>query len=342
MDEFSLKAQQIKAEIDQAQRILLHLHPNSDSDSIGSALGLKIALQGIGKKVDVIQGDDSPEVNHNFIPEFSSIIPKSFKYVDLNHYDLFLILDASSPNQITDEIELAFPLSIKTINIDHHPTNPNYADITLLVKQSPATSEIIYDLLNHWGIEITSDIATCLFVGIWGDTGGFRWQSTSDKTFNVAADLIRHGAKNGEIISKLLSSSTKIIKLFGKLLSFIEIYANEKINLICINNKQIKDFELKDTEIRELFHKVNHTLSSSSDAVITGMIREENPGEVSLSMRNNNLDEDKQCDVSRIALAIGGGGHKRAAGARFTGKSVEEVRNILFAEIKNIFPDWKL
>ena len=146
-------------EIQKSQSILLHCHPNPDADSIGSALAMMHMLEGIGKKVTIIAGDSDLPRNMAHLPGYEKIERKSFFEIDLKSYDLFLIQDSGAINQISKKGTITFPEHLKTIVIDHHASNPGFADINLIDLSYPATCQIIFDLFKEWNIKITPPIA---------------------------------------------------------------------------------------------------------------------------------------------------------------------------------------
>ena len=106
-------------------------------------------------------------------------------------YDLFIILDSSSPDMISKKGEVVFPESMQTIVIDHHKSNQHFGQINLVDDSYIATCQMLYDLFKEWQILITPDMAVCLMVGIYVDSGGFRYARTTEETFRAGADLAR-------------------------------------------------------------------------------------------------------------------------------------------------------
>src|SRR3989344_3353977 len=129
LGDFDAKASQIFDEIKKASSILLHCHPSPDPDSVGSALAMKFALEQLGKKATVIKGDSEIPQAFMHFPGAKEIIAENFFEVDLKEFNLFIILDSAAPEQISRFKPIKFPLPIRTIVIDHHRTNPGYADI---------------------------------------------------------------------------------------------------------------------------------------------------------------------------------------------------------------------
>jgi len=181
----------IFTEIQKSESILLHCHPSPDPDSVCSALAMKFALEQLGKKATIIKGDsDIPEAFMHF-PGAKDIIAKNFSEIDLKEFDLFIIVDTSSPGMISQLNTPEFPLPIRTIVIDHHSTNTCFADINLVDIPSPATSFILFQLFKKWNIIFSPEISLNLFMGMYTDTGGFKYPPTDHRVFEAAAELVR-------------------------------------------------------------------------------------------------------------------------------------------------------
>ena len=182
------KAPLILVEIKKAKSILLHCHPSPDPDSVGSALAMKFALESLGKKATVIRGDSEIPQAFMHFPGADQIVPKNFGEVDLKEFDLFISLDTAAIDRISTLGKLEFPASLFVIDIDHHRTNPGFGAINLIESSYPATAQILFDLFKEWGVPITADMAYNLFIGIYTDTGAFKYRETTVKTFAIAAE----------------------------------------------------------------------------------------------------------------------------------------------------------
>ena len=162
---------EILEEIKKADRIVILTHETPDGDAIGSSLGLKIALEKLGKNIDLIM--TSFARTFEFLPKVEEIKSDS----EIKEYDLAISLDCASLKRL-DNKEY-FEKAKKTIVIDHHGSNNMYGDINYVNPVAPACSEILLAILSYYEIDIDEEIGTCLMTGIITDTGGFQYQSTS-------------------------------------------------------------------------------------------------------------------------------------------------------------------
>ncbi len=301
---------EIFAEITKANSILLHCHPSPDPDSLGSTLAMKLALESLGKKVTLIKGDSEIPAAFAHFPGAGTIEQKSFGEVDLTQFNLFIILDSGSPEMVSRKQPPVFPLSIKSIVIDHHASNKGYADLNL-VTPAISTTFILYKLFKTWNIQITPDIASNLFIGMYTDTGGFKYPPTDHKVFEVVAELVKIIPNFIELISKMDNSQSKEF-IYGQALalSSIQTFHNDHLAISAVSYQALADKKIVPTALSE-GHIANIVKSVVGWDIAVSAVEVE-PGKVKISFRSIKYD------VSKLAVALGGGGHKAAAGAVLT------------------------
>lgn len=333
-EEFNNIAQKIKTEIDSAQTILLCCHPSPDPDSLGSVLALKHYLEGIGKKVIALRGDDDLPKNLLTLPGAKNIIAKNFTEIDAVDYDLFIATDSSSPGQVTKLGDIPQPVRKKTIVIDHHDTNTEYGDINLLITDSPATAQIIFELFNNWNVTVNPDIAKCLFAGIYSDTGGFKYPKTTAQTFAIASELAKTAPDFAKIIFDLENNyDAENLKFLGLALSLIENYFSDNVAISPIPIIKMNELGIKKVHTDKM--EISNLLKSVTDWNIGASLIERTNGTTSLSLRTRDA---LSWDVSKIAKALGGGGHTAAAGATIS-KPLLEAKELFLSVIENLFPE---
>lgn len=310
-------------------RILIHLHPKPDPDSIGSALATYHALKGLGKEVTVIQGDTALPSVFSFLPGFDAIVRKSYFDIDLSQFDLFIIQDSGSKEMISRKGEVEFPSNLKTIVIDHHKTNTKYADINLVDATYAATAEFLYDLFVGWGIQITKDIAACLYVGIYGDTGGFKYSYTTPRTMEIVATLCKIYPDFSKLIDMLDNSHPKEKIFFDRMaLNAVEVHCDGVLALSAISYDQLQKEHISREDTDN--NVVASTLLTVKDWKVGAVLIEKEPDEIGISLRSKG-----DIDVSKVAVILGGGGHKNAAGARLV-MPLEEAKAKVIAALGEV------
>ncbi len=317
------ESQAILSAIEKAKSILLHCHPSPDPDSVGSALATKFALESLGKKVTVIQGDSEIPAGFMHFPGAGDIEKKNFFEVDVSQFDLFIVLDCSI-NGVSRLREVVFPSALKVINIDHHRTNPGCGSINIIDPSYPANCLLLFDLFKDWKIELTPEIASNLFIGAYTDTGGFKYEGVTAKTFSAVSELVSHIPDVPRLIAKMENSNTPAFLAFEALaLENISVHRDKvaisAVSYSMLQNKKIDPEESKAGVISSIMRSVPQWK-------ITIAAVEAVPGVVKFSFRSS---DSNVYDVSKLAAELGGGGHKAAAGAVLNTTLEEAVRKVV-------------
>jgi phosphoesterase RecJ-like protein len=334
---FNLKiiSKKIWKEIDHSNNILLHIHPGPDADSVGASLAFYHVLKRMGKNVVVISGDSELPTNLSTIPGAKNIISKNFFQVDLSQFDLFIIHDSSSLNQISRNGKIVFPKNLKTIAIDHHLSNEKFAQINLIAPKYSSTCQILYDLFQLKKIKLNSNIAACLFIGIYTDTGGFKYFNPTYKTFDIASKLAKIYPKFDQLIFDIENNDhPDRLKFISMLLNSVEHYFSDHVAIASVSYDEIQKQGLNQTFISN-YSEVANMLKSVVGWDIALTLVESQPNVVKISFRTRN---SKIYDLAKIATATGsGGGHKAAAGATIY-KSLPEAKQFILNLIQKLYP----
>lgn len=327
---------QINSAIQTSKHILLHLHPNPDADSAGSALAMYHYLKSIKKKVTLISGDSNFPANLKNLPGAKFITRKNYFQTDLSKYDLFIILDSSAPDQISKIAPVIFPSHLKTLVIDHHASNASFGDINLIDTQSPATGQVLYQFFKDRQITITKNMAACLLAGIYTDSGGFKYPPTSEKTFTAAAELSKIYPKFTEIIFEIENNDTpENLRFLGLMLNNIENFFHDGVVLASLSLAQMKAASLSPENTTG---GVANMLKAVVGWDIAVSLVEVEANKVNVSFRTRN---SQKYDLSQIALATGfGGGHRAAAGATIP-LSLPEAKKLILDTIQKLHQNLK-
>jgi len=295
--------------------IVSHVHP--DGDTLGSALALYDALSRAGKKVTHYNKNSELPRVYDFLPGFSKI-----KNSVPNHFDLVVSCDCSTRDR------LKIPLGdYEIINIDHHLTNHYFGDINLVVDRFTSAGMVVYELLKANAIEMSQACATCLYTAIADDTGFFQYGDMDEFTFSIVAQLVKDGANPKEIASKVKRrESLSKIRLYGYMLNHFDLYENGCIATIIFDKAALEATGAK----REDTKNIVNMLRSIANVTIAIMILEEKEGGYKVSLRS------KDINVSSVALAYQGGGHKTAAGFEVPLCDPKMLRDEIVEKIKRI------
>jgi phosphoesterase RecJ-like protein len=282
-------------------------------------------LESLGKKVTVIAGDSTIPQAFMHFPGAESVLAKSYGELDLADYNLFVIQDCGSKEMISRKTQVEFPSTLRTVVIDHHATNTKYAEVNLVANQYLSTTEILFDLFQEWGISITHDIAVNLYVGLFTDTGGFRYERVTEHSFSVAGKLCA--------VAPDMINAVKILENSARpgFVNFLGVALTQK-TVVPFKNSARGSFviaRVTQEDIQRLGiasddwagNEVCNMLKTVVGWNVACLLIEQRPGDFRGSMRSRNFLE---FDVSLVASKLGGGGHKSAAGFVLQG-SMEEV-----------------
>lgn len=303
-----------------SKRILINVHISPDADSVGSALAFYEYLTNLKKEVKVICPDKLPEDNI-FLPFSDKVEKVDFTNFDFSDWDLFLVLDSSSWDRVTGNVDSKLP-GVDIILIDHHITSKKFGKISLVDDSVSSTSELIYFLFEDWKVILSKTITQNLLAGIIGDTGIFQYPNVTPETLGVARDLIIKGANKNEIVENLYRNYPfNQIKLWGVILDRMQFDKENRFVYSAIPNEIYKEYQ-EPIGSKETAAGMFTPVVKNSDF---GMIMiEQEKNKLSVSFRSK-----KDFDVSEVAEALGGGGHKLAAGVTIRDtefeKAVEKV-----------------
>ncbi len=308
-------------EIERAESVAIFPHISADGDAIGSSLALALALKKTGKKVIVYLEENVPNT-YKFLPgiEFVGFISENDEVMALN-----IALDTGDVGRLASRADIFFKAPV-TINIDHHITNTKFAQYNHVDALSASTGELIFVLLKEMNCEIDKDMAKCIYTAIATDTGGFKYGNTTAGTHRAAAELLSTGIDIADLSQKIFDNTTFVkLKLTQKAIELLELYENDLLAVTAITQDILQSTGAKDEDCDGLVN-----IGRSIEAVeVSVLIKEKSSNEIRVNLRSK-----AYVDVSEIAAAFGGGGHKRAAGCTMKG-SIEDVKDQLIDTIKN-------
>ena len=252
------------------------------------------------------------------------------------NYDLIITVDTGDLVQLGSlytENE-AFFKSTPLLNIDHHASNGHFGTHNWLDFSVAATTQMITPLILEFekqsnALLMDEDIATLLLLGIITDTGSFQHSNTSPEAFEVAAELLEHGARQQEIIKRIFKTkSLETLKLWGRVLSKIAYLPESKLVYSTVTLEDLVDTGATMDDTGGI---IDELMSNAPEAEVVMLLKEKEVGFIGGSLRA----PGKIADVSEIAGILGGGGHKKAAGFRIRDKSFEEAKQIAIESIRS-------
>lgn len=304
-----------------AKRIKCICHRNPDGDAIGAVTGIAQLLEANIPNADVgiFCVDPSPPTFH-FLP----LAHRIRQDLQPAEGDTFIFVDSAEP-KLTEYHE-TFPQIFQpssgggtwpSVNFDHHPTNTKYGSVNIVVPEASSTCEILVDFADAAGWKIHPEIATSLLNGVYTDTGGLLHSNTTPAVYRTVAMLLRAGARQQAIVQHVFrTAKPSTLRLWGRVLEKISITPEGG----AISALTEGDFLATGAEYSELTGAIDYV--NAVPGMKFSLILTERAGKVKGSLRT--LRDD--VDVSKMASAFQGGGHKKAAGFAVEGKLVPEVR----------------
>ncbi|GBF22796.1 bifunctional oligoribonuclease and PAP phosphatase NrnA [Candidatus Gastranaerophilus sp. (ex Termes propinquus)] len=314
---------QIFEQIKNADKILIISHISPDGDTLGSMCALKLV---IGEKADMLvqnmkDGGGVPDV-YKFLPGIESA--KTLKTVGDTHYDLIITVDVASIDRIVQPARKIFDSCENTICIDHHKTNKGFAKINVNFPSASSCGEVLYNIFTEQEIEITKDMADCLYVAILTDTGCFKYETTSVHTFEIAAKLVSLGVDSADLASRCYDNKPKSMVMFqAHFICNAKFLHQNRLCYTTIRERDIEKFSAKD----EYTEGICESLRSINTVEVAFVMKEIDKNAVKVSLRS------KFVDLTKITARFSGGGHWRAAGCTIH-KSLEIAQRLLIEEIE--------
>ncbi|MGI8433010.1 MAG: DHH family phosphoesterase, partial [Chthoniobacterales bacterium] len=214
-------------------------------------------------------------------------------------------------------------------NIDHHPSNPRYGDLVHIDSIAPATGQILFELLQSQDLPLDEAIAENLFAAISTDTGSFQYPNTTDRTFEIAAAILRCGIHVGRLSQRLYESyPRRRIELLRVLLDRMRFDAGGKVASFSLPLATARELGVIPEDNEGL---IDH-LRAIEGVIIAIFFEELEDGKVRVSMRS----KDDRADVCEICKSFKGGGHKLAAGARLIGGLDDSARQVIAAAVEAV------
>lgn len=308
--------------ISDAETIALACHVGPDGDALGSMLGLAIAASNVGKKSVASFG--SPFVvppSLSFLPADLLVPPQDFPKAP----EVMVVLDAGSAERLGELASNAFDAD-KLIVIDHHVTNMGFGDISVVDPSAAATGELVFGILRALDWEVTPEVALCLHTALVTDTGRFTYSSTTGDTLRIAAELVEAGAEPN-VIGRWVYEEEPFGYLKAVSIAMGRAVLDKDLQVVYtwITDNDLRSVGIDWGETENLIDLLR--LAMEADTAVLAKVHDD--GRVKVSMRSRGAT-----DVGGLAAAMGGGGHRLAAG--FT---VEDEVDVVLKRVLSVIGD---
>lgn len=306
----------VKEKIQSAECITILSHLNPDADAIGTALGIYTLLKkDKTKRVEVVNGSKALPLHLDFLLGFDKI-----KHQIEYENSLIISCDCGSIDR------LGFDLDGRDIlNIDHHRSNTQYGSINVVMADYASSSQVAFELFKKL-YTVDGDTATCFYTALLSDTRYFTTTSVNKEVFDVARALVDAGAKP-DVIAYNFTQRRPLssLRILEKALSSLTLYEEAKVAVLMVTKD---DIEATGATVPDMEGIVDYARSLVTvEIALFAMELDEG---IRISLRS------KSVDVSQVASAFGGGGHKVAAGFTMKESGLEESIDTILKMIKEL------
>lgn len=325
----------VRQVIASGKKIILATHIRPDGDALGSTFGLAHLLMMMGKEVLCYLEQPVTGV-YSFLTsnipietDFDRVLAFA-NFANQPGDDLVAVaLDCGDLGRLGDngpELSKIQPFVV----IDHHQGNKGFGDLHWVEPYRSSTGEMIYDLAEELGLadELSQEAAQCLYTAIVTDTGSFRYDSTTSRTFAIAGRLIDQGVTPATVCQRLFDNATfGSLHLTQAVLASLQTYLDNQVAVIRVTRQMLKE---TGTSYEDAEGLVDFPRSVKEVRVAVFLKEgEPNTDQISISMRAKG-----DCDVAEVAAQFSGGGHRNAAGCRVLGKTMDEVCAMLIPALE--------
>ena len=305
------------------ERFLVTTHENPDGDALGSLLASHLALEALGKDSVMFLAGPAP-------------LPGEYRFLPLE--GLLRELPADAPQRVllavdcANESRLGADAAVLhqapyTVNIDHHHDNSRFGDVDLVDDSASSTGEVLRDVFRELGLELTPELAEPLYVALVTDTGRFQYANTTPKALRLAAELVEAGADVHKVFQGVYESvQFAKLKLLARALERAKVYEGGGL----VVSYLLRDDFAEVGAVEPYSEGIIDFLRAVEGADMAALIREP-PRGGSPARRISLRASHDELDVSAIARASGGGGHRQAAGFS-SDASIEEITDFVRRE----------
>ncbi len=310
------------------RRPLLLTHAKPDGDALGSMISLDQLLRAQGCEPTCLLYEPLPERYARVCGGNYTVLDATNMAAQLNVHDGVIVLDTCAYGQLSPVVDWLRESSLPKLAVDHHVTRDSLADVYLVDESAAANCLILYEWAASEGWAISAETARAMLVGIATDTGWFHHSNADSRVFAAVGALVTCGADCHALYAQLYEQDTLArVRLVGEALSSLKMHGEDRLAVMTLSAEAFAraGASLADTE-----GIINEPLSIES-VIVSLLLVEQADGQTRVSFRSKQpLDEQTvDVDVAAMAGTFGGGGHRRAAGARLTGRPVEVVARVV-------------
>ncbi len=296
-----------------AKRIGISGHIRPDGDCVGAVLGLQMYLRKSLPEAEVKVFLEKPADIFREIAGFDEI---NSEFPEQEPFDVYFALDCGADR--LGDAEKYFKAAKKTVNIDHHISNPGSGSLNHIKPEVGSTCELIYDLIDLNRLD--KELAMALYIGIIHDTGVFQYSNTTPATLEKGAKLIGYGFDFPRLIQETFYQKTYLqTQIMGRALMESIRFMDNTCIVSVVDKKTMEFYDVTSKDLDGIVNQLRN-IEGISCAIF---MYQTDVLEYKVSMRS-----DEKVNVAEVASYFGGGGHARAAGCTMRGTFYDCVNNL--------------
>ncbi len=288
------------------ERFLLVTHEHPDGDALGSLVGMHGLLAALGKPAEM------------FISPHDLPLPREYRGLPLDdlvseppadvEQRTVIFLDCGNIDRIAAE-ELRGGRHL--LNIDHHHDNTGFGTVNLVEPAASCTAEIVWGLMRDLGVTPGGAVAEALYVGLITDTGRFMYENTTPRSHQMAAAMLEAGVDVAGVYKRLYEDvPTGKVALLALALAQLQRFDDGELTIASLTAEDFHAAAAEESYSEGIIDQLRALEGTKVAALVRELSSGERKGQHKVSLRAT----DDDVDVSVIARAQGGGGHRRAAG----------------------------
>lgn len=292
--------------------IVTHLRP--DGDTLGSAAALCSALRRSGKSAYLFP---NPEITQKYVKYVEEFVGESFEH------EYVIAIDVAEERMFCSGFDGRVDLCI-----DHHPTNPHYAEELLLHAEKASCGESVLEVIKCLCGSVTPKEASLLYMAVSTDCGCFRYANVTSETFAAASELAACGAEVQKLNFELFRQVSRArITLEGMISAGLKFYHDGALVVATVTDEMMKAAGATENDCDD----IAGIPGKVEGCIVSMVIRELEAGKCKVSVRSQ-----PSFDSSAICAKFGGGGHKMASGCTVYA-TPEKVREMMVAAVDEVW-----
>jgi phosphoesterase RecJ-like protein len=306
------------------QHFVLTTHVNPDGDGLGSEVALALWLRALGKDVTVLNDGRVPG-NFEFLTrhvDLETFTPERADEV-FARAEVLVVLDMQNAERLGRLLPYASRPGLTVAILDHHVGEAAFGQVNVVVPEKAATGELVYDLVRRTPGSLTTPMAEALYTALVTDTGSFRHSNTDPDVHSMAAHLLSLGVESALVQARIHQHRhVDRLRFIGHLLSHLQATPDGTVAWFEVTPDLFARYQVDGSDTEGLVDFPRTV--PGVEAVL--LLTDQGDGTVKASLRSSG-----RVDVHAVARALGGGGHRFAAGATLAGTLAEARTRILTA-----------